>query len=316
MGAVYNMFDADLGSVIFNAQTITSIVAAGNSWYVNATTGNDSNPGSSALPFATLGAAMSAAVANNGDVVYLNGTVHQTATVAWNKNGVSLVGMQSPSGNCRSRISSTGATPFSPLVDVTANGCSFVNIGTFHGGFTGATGSQVCWAEAGGRNYYSNVQFLGGGDATTAALAGMRSLTITGSGENKFVNCTIGLDTIVRATNPNASLELLGGTARNLFRGCQFRALISDVSDVFVTIGADGMDRDCTFDDCQFINQVGSTSSTMSAAITINASAGGLILVSPTCVFVGCTAVATTGNVYTGGVVPVATTSGIAVLAT
>lgn len=314
MGAVYNMFDADLGSVIFNAQTIASIVAAGNSWYVNATTGNDSNPGSSALPFATLGAAINAAVANNGDVVYLNGTVHETATVAWNKNGVSLVAMQSPSENCRSRISSTGATAFSPLVDVTGVGCSFINIGAFHGGFTGATGSQVCWAEAGGRNFYGGCQFFGGGDATTAALAGMRSLTIAGSGENLLDGCVIGLDTIVRATNPNASLEFLAGTARNVIRRTTFRSYCTDTGDSHILIQSGGMDRELWLDDCLLHNFGG----TLLAAAIINegGSPGGDVILNATCLSVGATAIATTGNVYGPIGALGATTWGIAGLLT
>src|SRR6185312_2873556 len=108
-------------------------------------------------------------------------------------------------------------------VNVTAQGCSFINIATFHG-FANAS-AQICWAEAGGRNYYSNVQFFGMGDATAAAQAGSRSLTVAGNGENIFVDCTIGLDTVLRATNANASLEFLSGTPRNKFFDCVFQAL-------------------------------------------------------------------------------------------
>lgn len=290
-------------------------IQGGDIYYVNATTGSDSNIGSLTHPFATLGAALAAATANNGDIIYLMGTVHLTATLAWNKNGVSLVGQLSPSGNCRSRISSTGATAFSPLVNVTGVGCSFINLGTFHGGFTGATGSQVCWNEAAGRNYYSHVQFLGGGDATTAALAGMRSLTITGGGENVFDDCTVGLDTIVRATNANASMELLSSTPRNVMNRPIFRALISDTADVHITVGVDGMDRDLTLNNPVFLNAVYSTGSTMAAAITNNAASGGAIVLNSPC-SVGATALATTGNVYVLSPVPTAATSGIAILAT
>lgn len=316
MARVYNLFDSSLGNV-----SLAPVLATGNTWFVNAATGNDNNAGNiPAAPFATLTAALAAAVANNSDVIYLNGTVHLTATLAWNKNGVSLVGMQSPSGNPRGRISSTGATAFSPLVNVTGIGCSFVNIGTFHGGFTGATGSQVCWAEAGGRNFYQNVAFQGGGDATTAALAGMRSLTIA-SDENEFVDCRIGLDTIVRATNVNASLELLAnpvsgqGAARNVLRTCVFQSLVSATGDLHVLVGASAMDRFCLFDRCAFVNAIQSTGSTMAVAITANASAGGLILLQD-CTSVGATVYATTGPVYVQGAVPTGTTSGLAVAAT
>lgn len=311
----FNLFDTARGDFVLNAQTINQILGIGNQYFVNETTGDDSNVGSSDSPFATLTAALAAATANNGDTIYVMGSVHVTATVNWSKSGVSLVGLTAPSGNDRARIASSGATPFSPLVNVTGSGCSFINIGTFHGGFTGATGSQVCWAEAGGRNYYENCQLLGGGDATTAALAGMRSLTVAGSGENVFNNCSIGLDTIVRATNANASLEFLSGTPRNKFFTCCFQSLVSDVSDVHIKVGVGGIDRYALFDNCSFMNAVESTGSTMSAAITADVSAGGAVVLKD-CVSLGATAIATAGPVYIVGNVPVATTSSIAIKAT
>lgn len=306
------------GSV--SAQTTTAAIAGlglalGNAYFVNETTGSDSNVGSRAAPFATLTAALAAATANHGDVIYLEGTVHVTATVAWNKNGVSLIGTLAPSDNDRARISSSGSTVFSPLVNVTGVGCSFINVGTFHG-FNDAS-AQVCWAEAGGRNFYSNVQFLGMGDATAAAQAGSRSLTVAGSGENLFVGCTIGLDTVTRATNANASLEFLAGTARNTFRSCIFQALVSDASDTHVTVAAGGMDRYALFDDCTFINCVDSTATAMSAAITnAGGSPSGSILLND-CIFLGATAVATTGAVYVNQISAAgATTTFIALHAT
>lgn len=287
------------GSV--SAQTTTAAIAAlglaiGNAYFVNETTGSDSNNGSRSAPFATLGKALSTATANHGDVIYLEGTVHLTATLDWNKNGVSLVGTLAPSDNDRARISQTGSTVFSPLVNVTGVGCSFINIGTFHG-FNDAS-TQICWAEAGGRNFYNNVQFLGMGDATAAAQAGSRSLTVGGSGENLFVGCTIGLDTVTRATNANSSLEFISGTARNTFRGCTFQALVSDASDTHVLVASGGMDRYALFDDCTFINCVDSTATAMNAAISnAGGSPGGSILLN-NCISLGATAIATTGAVY------------------
>ena len=312
----YTMWDPNLGNISLR-KAVNTVLGIGNSWFVNELTGSDSNPGTLGAPFATLAAAQAAAVANNGDTVYLIGSYHIGATLTWAKNGVNLVSLSAPSQNGRGRISPTSglATAFSPLVNVTAQGCNFLGIGTFHGGFTGATGSQVCWAEAGGRNHYGRCDFLGGGDATTAALAGMRSLTIAGQGENEFDDCVIGLDTIVRATNANASLELLSGTPRNLMQRPVFRANVSDTADVHILVGASGMDRDLTLVDPMFINQVGSGASTMAAAISMNTAAGGLILMKRP-LSVGATALATSGNVYIDGNAIGATTTGIAILAT
>ena len=288
------------GAVITTATTrqIANLSGTGNSWFVNATTGSDANGGSVSAPFATLTAAQNAAVASNGDVVYLTGTVHLTATLAWAKNDVSLVGLNSPSNNNRSRLSSTGAVPFSPLVNVTGQGCSFINLGTFHGGFTTPAGSQVCWAEAGGRNYYSDVQFFGGGDAVAAALLGMRSITVGGQGENVFSNCTFGLDTITRATNANATLEFISGTARNVFYNPVFQSYCTLATDCHVLTAANGADRYQYMFDPIFANAVDSGATAMNAAVLWagGAPAGGLILKGG--VSVGATAVATTGPVY------------------
>lgn len=287
--------------------------AVGKSFFVNETTGHDTNNGSATAPFATLDAALAAATASENDVVYLIGTSHRTSTLTWNKAGVSLVGLSAPSDNDRARISITGSTVFTPLVNVTAQGCSFVNLATFHG-FNDAS-TQICWAEAGGRNFYSNVQFLGGGNATAAAQAGMRSLTIDGSGENLFVGCTIGLDTVTRDTAANASLEFLSGSARNTFRQCIFQMLSNIAGNMHVTVGAAGMDRYALFDDCAFINAVESTGVAISAAIIANAAAGGAILLN-NCLSLGATAIATTGPVYIDGGALGATTRGIAIKAT
>lgn len=290
--------------------TIVNSSAAGRSIFVNEATGNDTNNGSAAAPLATLAAALALATANHNDVVYLQGTAHLTATLNWNKSGVSLVGLSAPSDNDRARISASGSAVFSPLVNVTAQGCSFVNLGTFHG-FDDAS-AQVCWAEAGGRNFYSNVQFLGMGNATAAAQAGSRSLTVAGGGENLFVGCTVGLDTVLRATGTNASLELLSGTPRNTFRDCIFQALVSNAADVHVTVGAAGMDRYCLFDNCTFINAVDSTSTTMTAAISANNAAGGSVIVQGGA-SIGATHVAASGPVHVTGAVPTAATSSIGV---
>lgn len=289
--------DSTFAPLLANAQgMLIPANGVGNSWYVSEATGDDDNTGSAVSPFATLDAAQAAAVANNGDVVYLIGAVHVSAAVAWAKNGVSLVGVMSPSDNDRARISQTGSTVFSPLVNVTAQGCSFINIGTFHG-FANAS-TQICWNELGGRNYYRNVQFLGMGNATAAAQAGGRSLVIGGSGENLFEGCTFGLDTITRATAANATLELIAGTPRNIIRDGIFQALVSLATDVHILIGAGGIDRYLLLQNTKFFNAVDSTATAMNAAITANAAAGGSVMLDADCLSIGATAIALAGPVY------------------
>ena len=299
----------------------------GNYWWVNETTGSDGNTGNDpAFPLKTLAQAQSNATATNNDVVFVTGSIHVTKTLVWAKNWVHLIGLAAPNNNPRARISTQTVangltqTQFSalhPQVSVTASGCIFANLENFYGGdgtLTPPT-AAVAWADTGGRNYYYNVRFAGGGDALMAALAGMRSLTLGPGDESVLEKCIIGLDTVQRATAVNASLELLSGTARNVFRACTFEMNTSLATDLHVTVGASGMDRYALFDGCVFINAVDSTSTTINAAIVANAAAGGSVVLNNP-ISLGATALATTGPVYVTGAVPTATTSGIAIKAT
>ena len=269
-----------------SAQTTTQAIAdlvispGGNTWFVNETTGADTNNGSAKYPFKTLDAALAAATASNGDVVLLQGTSHRTTTLNWNKNGVSLVGINSPSNNDRARISvqsvaggltQTLFTALHPLVNVTAQGCSFVNIGAFYGGDGALTPptSSVCWAEAGGRNLYSGCQFFGFGDALMAVLAGARALTLAANGENLFAGCTFGADTLVRSTAANATVEFIAGGAspRNIFRSCVFEMQSSLNTNNHILVSAGGLDRYALFQGCFFHNF---NATALSAAIVNN----------------------------------------------
>lgn len=291
----------------------------GNTFWVDETYGSDGNTGGPQDPLATLSQALSYCTDGNNDVVFLTGTVHVTATVTWSKNKTHLIGLAPQlDSQARARISQTGSTVFSPLVNVTGSECIIKNIGSFHG-FANAS-AQICWKDSGGRNEYDHCLFGGMGNATAAAQAGGRSLVVDGlTGENTFTNCQIGLDTVTRNA-ANASLEFTGGTPRNVFRNCLLPAMISNASAVFVTVGSGGLDRWALFDNCQFINAIESTSTTMSAGITANASAGGAILLTPSTISLGATAIATTGPVYFVGMNPgganSASTGSIAIKAT
>ncbi len=284
----------------------------GNYFWVDETNGSDGNTGGPSDPLATLSQAHTMCTANNNDVVFLTGTVHVTAKLTWSKSRTHLIGLSPTlSINARSRISSTGANTYTPMVSVTAAECIFENIGAFSGI---SAASNICWADSGGRNHYKNCAILGMAGASAASSAASRSLTIETAGENYFEECQIGLDTITRSA-ANASVEFLSGTPRNVFRRCTFPILTSDATAVIATVGAAGMDRFAYFDECTFINAVESTSTTMNAAFTANAAAGGAILLRNP-VSLGITAIATTGPVYLVGNIPVATTSGIAIKAT
>jgi hypothetical protein len=316
----------------------------GNYWFVDPVNGLDGNAGNSPQQaLKTLYRAILLATAGNNDVVFLmsNGSstgsarlslalaqsVVPTATTGvlnWNKNAVHLVGVGAPAAiSQRARIAPpTGTytqTTFASgnFVNVTGQGCMFANISIFHGFSTGGT-NQICWTENGGRNAYLNVDFEGMGDTTSATDAGSRSLLVTGNvGENAFVRCNIGLDTVQRS-GANASLELAGGTPRNLFSECSFPFWTSASTPLgILATGASAIDRWQQFKGCQFINAIKSGSTAMSVLASMtSASPGGLLDFDPNCSIIGITKWGDTNalaNSYVSQPVPTAATSGIAV---
>ena len=98
---------------------------SGNSFWVDGVNGSDGNTGGPQDPFKTLNQAHSACQTGNNDVVFLTGTNHASATLNWTKNNTHLIGLSAPCDNDRSRISQTGSSVFTPLVNVTAAGCIF-----------------------------------------------------------------------------------------------------------------------------------------------------------------------------------------------
>jgi hypothetical protein len=303
---------------------VGGIPFTGNYFFVNPAIGADGNEGSVELPLATLAGALARCTAGNNDVVILIGnggtgnTARLSATLNWNKNATHLVGVTAPTGvGQRARIApAAGATAFTPMVNVTAQGCYFGNFSLFHGFDTGTT-NQICWVDGGGRNYYDNVAFGGMGDAASAASAGSRSLRVTGAvGENTFVRCTVGLDTIARGA-ANASLEFAAGTPRNRFIECMFPFQCSAATPLgILTSAAASLDRWQSFERCVFINNVGSTSTTMTALATMAASSGGQVLLKD-CTTVGITDLfsdaTTAGQMFIDGGAPTAATTGLAV---
>lgn len=315
----------------------------GNWYFVNPASGSDGNTGAADNPFATIYRAYAQATDGNNDVIVIvgNGQTSGTArmstalaqtivpaattgTITWAKNATHLIGMTAPTGiQQRARFAPpTGTYAASTfgnsgnMFNVTGQGCFFSNFSVFNGFSTGATG-QICWKEAGGRNYYEGVHFGGMGDTASAQSSTSRSLTVA-SAESKFVNCTIGLDTVTRNTT-NASLEFLSGTARNKFINCVFPVETSSASSIVIQAATAVLDRWEIFENCYVMNNVLSGSTALTGAVKIGAasSPNGLIILNG-CSLVGCTNVAfdttTEASVYVNGGPPTAATSGLAVV--
>jgi hypothetical protein len=287
--------------------TIGGLPFTGNYYFVDPVNGADGNEGTPELPLKTLYGALAKCTAGNNDVVVLVGngsstgsarlstalaqsinSAATTGTLNWNKDATHLIGVAAPTSVAqRARIAPptgtyTAATFNSDaFINVTASGCYFANLSVFCGFSTGSA-SMIAWTDSGSRNAYSNVNIYGMADAASAGGANARTLKLNGGGEHTFINCTLGGDTVARSA-ANATVELAGGTARNSFIDCTFPFQCSAGTPLGLKVGAAaGMDRYALFKNCSIINNIGSTSTSMTAFATLAASAGGQVVIKNT----------------------------------
>jgi len=238
---------------------ITGIPRGPNSnvYIVDAANGSDSYPGTSyKKPLATIAAAFDKCTANQHDVVLLlAGSSGNTLSVAldWSKNYTHLVGMCAPTHAAqRARIFQLSTlTGASPLLTISASGCIFKDFYIFQG-VADAT-SLINVSVTGGRNYFENVHFAGGGHATQAVNGGA-SLKLDGAEENMFKHCTIGVDTIAAATGM-AGILFDTVAQRNVFEDCHVSMYAGNAGAIWVEIAdATGFDRYTIFKNCLFTN--------------------------------------------------------------
>jgi len=203
--------------------------------------------------------AFNACTANRHDtVVYIAGSssITLSAALTWSKNYTHLIGVAAPTEIAqRARIFQLSTlTAASPLLTISASGCIFSNFYIFQG-VDDAT-SLINVSVTGGRNYFNNVHFAGGGHATQA-IDGGASLKLDGAEENTFNRCTIGVDTIDAATGM-VGILFDGEAHRNVFRDCVVRIRAGNAGAAFVEVAdSTGIDRDNTFVDCLFLNNSG-----------------------------------------------------------
>lgn len=246
-----------------------------NVYYVDPANGDDDNKGTAPeKPLATLTAAEDLCTANQHDVVaYIasSSSVSLTATLTWDKNFTHLVGLCAPTFAAqRSRIfAHADNDDVTPLLNVTATGCIFKDFYIFNGPDDAGCLANV--QVTGGRNYFENVHFAGGGHASNA-IDGGSSLALTGAEECLFRGCTIGVDTIEAATGM-AGVRVDSDAKRIAFEDCRFTMFAGDVGAKFVeVVDSAGFDRYLDFKDCLFLND--STTTTMTEAFTVPAGMG------------------------------------------
>jgi len=231
-------------------------VHVGNMLYVDANSGNNStNSGTSWNDaFKTLSKAEDTATTNNYDqiIVAPNGTsgTAETATITWDKNHISVVGAAAPvSVSQRSRIVTT-TDSVDPCYTLSGAGNQFINLQMA----TWQASNDVLINVTGERNYFGNTHLAGIGHATAGDDTSARCLLITGAGENEFVGCTIGVDTIARSV-ANASFEATGSCPRNIFRDCFFPLFADNSGALFCKLDTGNCnERFLLFQRCLFNN--------------------------------------------------------------
>lgn len=228
-----------------------------NVYIVDPANGNDSWPGDRfEKPLASLEAAYALCTANQHDVVaYVAGSSgnNLAAAMTWAKDFTHLVGLCAPTRVAqRSRIFQTSTlTGASPLFTVSATGCVMKDFYIFQG-VDDAT-SLINFSVTGGRNFFENIHFAGGGHATQA-INGGASLLLNGAEENTFKNCRIGVDTIAAATGM-AGILFDGEAHRNIFEDCDITLYAGNAGAIFAeVVDATGIDRYNIFRRCIFSN--------------------------------------------------------------
>jgi hypothetical protein len=243
------------------------MLTKGQAWFVAPYSGSDTADGRRPdRALKTLSKALSKATADRNDVVYMFAesntaaytTDYQTAMLDWNKDGVHLIGV-----NCgasigqRSRVawkSTTSTATATELFKLSADNCLIANVGFFQG-LASATSMLGCMNVTGTRNKVFNCHISGMGHADNV-IANAYSLALTGAAENLFERCTIGLDTIPRATNTTSEIRVLTAATRNEFKDCKIVSQIGHAtySPYVYFVGATAIDRWILFDNCKFMN--------------------------------------------------------------
>lgn len=234
--------------------------AQGNVFFLDPVSGNDGFDGKSPdAAFKTLAYAYSKTTSDQNDVIYYLSRVasglNLTATLTWANNATHLIGVGAPSLlNKRPRVGHSAN--FSPMIDVTGNGCVFSNLYFIYG--RGNAGNLICLRVKGNRNVFDSCHIAGPGHATEAGTAGFNLLDINGlnanGSENLFRNCTIGLTTLPYTAACN-QVVLEGYAARTVFDRCLFLARIDaagGAGSVMEKTGAGDVGEFALFRDCVF----------------------------------------------------------------
>lgn len=275
-------------STIFALNAMTQ----GKIWHVKPYSGRDSRDGKTAdTAFKTLVKAQDKAVADRNDIVLFYSesntasktTDYQTTTLAWAKDGVHLIGVNSGSPiSSRSRISwlSTASSSSNiPLMTVSADNCYIANIGLF----CGSTDANLSFglSVTGDRNRFENVGVVWPGDDTNDAAGGY-ALNVDGAIDTLFKDCFFGSYTISTGTAANSVVLMDSGLSGIIFENCDFmhRTTHATNSVHLKTADAATLGFGCVFfKRCSFIGvPEAATAATAVATITASQDDGYIIM--------------------------------------
>ena len=252
----------------------------GNIFYVDANSGSDTaNNGKEwNKAFATLGAAYTACTSYNYDVIIVApsaNSVTSEASIVWAKSAITVIGAAAPTFDAqRSRIG-FGSSATTPCLKITGPANRFINLK-----LVVEEDVNVLVEIAAPRQYFESVSFSGATNATTGDDTAARDLVIDDDcGENTFVNCIFGNDTVLKSA-ANAVVEIVGTTsnARNQFVDCIFRSVCDNAGPRFVLFtGSYSAECFQLFKKCLFLNTRGG-STAMTVGMTVPASTNGKIL--------------------------------------
>lgn len=251
----------------------------GNIFYVDANAGSDTANNGTEFnkAFKTLGTAYAACTSFNYDVIIVApsaNAVTTEASITWSKSYITVVGATAPVYiGPRARIG-WGTSATSPCLAISGMGNRFINLK-----LVVEEDVNVLVSITGERNYFANVNFAGICNTTTGDDTAARCVTITDAGENYFLGCAFGVNTVLNSA-ANALVELNGANsvARTKFEDCLFDIVCDNAGPRFVLFtGAYSSECWTWFKDCMFLNTRGGTT-TMTVGITVPASVNGRII--------------------------------------
>ncbi len=257
-----------------------TLMTQGHSFFLDPANGNDDYNGRSInKPRKTFANAYKLLTANQNDVLYYVAgatALTSTCTLTMSKAYTHFVGIcaETQEGQ-RVRVYATALSSVTPLISVTADGCSIRNI--FFDSSVDSAGALICGYVTGDFCYFENVCFRGQGNADQN-VASAYSLELDGAVSCTFKNCVIGNSSYAKTAG--AALAFDTAAARNKFIDCLIYSKIGHASTHPLVKVIDGSAiTDITwFKNCEFQYTSESKAYSGTSVFSIPATTGTIVL--------------------------------------